>query len=393
MGIAGDLAYKDEQTMKRLLLLDYFRGPDSTGFAAIKHNGDAKISKVASNPLDLFEMASFKAALSGSSCKAFIGHNRMATRGGVNTANAHPFQYDHIIGAHNGTLDLMSTGRLEDALGEKFSVDSQALFAAIAKLGIKATIKLCTTGRDSHTGAWSLVWYDQNEGSLNFLRNDHRPMWYAYSDDFKQVFYASEWQMIEAAVKMSVNGYKLYQEDKTNYQFWATPVDTHLKFDLDVLKKGGASYKPKAVEIKGREPVPVVSTTGQDPFYRNGTGGNSGKNPTGFHTTPSSTTNLGPNQKHSSKDSGEVSVVHLLGDIGKPLAGYIDPIKFHQLSKYGCCWCGGDVQFNTPGVTIYDRDDLLLCPPCSGHVTTSEDVTLPASRIIVSKGTLDSLAL
>jgi hypothetical protein len=36
VGVAGDLALKDEALMKRLLIFDYLRGPDSTGLAAIE---------------------------------------------------------------------------------------------------------------------------------------------------------------------------------------------------------------------------------------------------------------------------------------------------------------------------------------------------------------------
>ena len=63
VGIAGDLSYKDEKFMKRLLVLDYFRGTDSTGLAAIRKGGEAVISKAAVNPLDLFDMSSFEKAL------------------------------------------------------------------------------------------------------------------------------------------------------------------------------------------------------------------------------------------------------------------------------------------------------------------------------------------
>ncbi len=392
VGVAGDLAYKDEQTMKRLFLLDYFRGPDSTGFAAIRNNGDAKIAKISSNPLDLFDMASFKEALNGLNSIAFMGHNRAATRGGVNTLNAHPFHFGHIVGAHNGTLDSASTKRLETELDEIFSVDSQALFAAIAKFGIKKTIELCNEGKTSSDGAWSLVWYDQNEGSLNFLRNKWRPLWYAFSKDFKEIFWASQWEMIDAAVKMSANGYELYTEDKTGYKFFQTAEDVHMKFDLNLLKAGGDKRpKPKAVKIKGREAVPVVTTMGNDPFMRQG-----GSMSPGFHTTPSSTTsttNPGQTQKHTSKgDKALIDVVHMFGSNEKPYAGYITEEKFNDLAKYGCSWCGGNVAFGEPGITLFDRDDMLLCPPCSGHERSTTDIANPPpTRVIVLPATMESL--
>lgn len=147
VGIAGNLLYQDEFTMKRLLMADYFRGPDSTGFAAIRTNGDAFVAKLASNPIDLFNQKNFDTALNGNASRAFIGHNRAATRGKVVSANAHPFHFGSIVGAHNGTLDQESWDRLEEKLGEKYTVDSMALIAAIDKLGIEKTIKLCNEGK------------------------------------------------------------------------------------------------------------------------------------------------------------------------------------------------------------------------------------------------------
>jgi glucosamine 6-phosphate synthetase-like amidotransferase/phosphosugar isomerase protein len=113
VGIAGKLTVKDEATMKRLFLLDFFRGPDSTGLAAVRGDGNIHVSKLASHPIDLFDSARFKTALSGYNSKIFLGHNRYATKGKVNANNAHPYHYGDIVGAHNGTLSISSWRALE----------------------------------------------------------------------------------------------------------------------------------------------------------------------------------------------------------------------------------------------------------------------------------------
>lgn len=353
VGIAGLLAHKDDATMKRLFLLDYFRGPDSTGLAAIRTSGDIKLSKINSHPLDLFEMSKFKDALSAHQTKAYIGHNRSATRGLVNTFNAHPFHFDHIIGVHNGTLDNSSHSAIEKALDEKFPVDSQAVIASIAKLGIDETMKMMS-------GAWSLVWYDQNEDTLNFLRNKERPMWYAYNKACDQLFYASEWPMIDSAVKLS-GQYELYQDPEKGHRFWATEEDVHYAYDLKVLRAGSAERpKPKARVLKGKEPTPVVATAGHDPFNRGSRLGSGGvqwpSNQTGS-THSSTTTSLGTNVPRT--------LLHLVGDIKAPFAGYIDEEKFNALAKYGCSWCQTDIEFGEQGVLIYERDDIIICPTCA----------------------------
>lgn len=377
VGIAGALAFKDEATMKRLFLLDYFRGPDSTGLAAIRDNGDAHVAKIASHPLDLFEFPKFKSALNGNASKAFIGHNRAATRGAVSTYNAHPYSIDHIVGAHNGTLDYKSVQRLEDAVGTVFPVDSMALFAAIAKLGVKAAIELCETGKDSTTGAWSLVWYDQIEGTLNFLRNKHRPLWYAYSEDFKQMFWASEWPMIAHALQMS-GQYKLYAEPKTNNRYWATEEDTHYKIDVDVLKAGSTNRpKLKAKKIEGREPVTVVNAaTGTFPFQRPAV--------TSHGTTTTSPSTGGTTG--TGKSEPVKALIHLYGSGEAPFAGYMSYEKFCDLAAFGCSWCQGDVKYDDRGVTIYERDDIILCTECSGH--RNNDVA--STRIIVPPSVIEA---
>lgn len=376
VGIAGDLAFKDEGTMKRMLLLDYFRGMDSTGLAVVRNTEVTKLAKIASHPLDLFDSSRFKEALNGTNSKVFIGHNRAATRGGVNGINAHPFEFDHIIGAHNGTLCYKGVNALEEALDEKFPVDSMALFAAIAKLGIEETIKLIYEGKDSTTGAWALTWYDSIEGSINFLRNKHRPLWYAFEKDFKRIFWASEWPMIHGATKLS-GPYELYQEEGTGHTYWQFDENVHFKFDVDVLKKGSDKRpKAKAQTLKGKEHPPVK---GPDPFQRNPTTGG-GKN--GFLQN---VTHLTTNQTTSSNHQGGKSttgnrVVNLLGDVGNPLAGFLDREKFEALAKYGCSWCGTDVEWDEPGILIFERDDILLCSGCA-HGDADDPNVVPPNRI------------
>lgn len=353
VGIAGALSFNDEATMKRLLLLDYARGPDSTGFAAIRKTGEACIAKVGSHPLDLFDMARFKAALSGSSSKVFLGHNRAATRGAVSTYNAHPYEFDHIVGAHNGTLDCSSAKDLEDLLGVKHPVDSMAIFESIANVGIAETAK-------SLKGAWALVWYDTSDGTLNFLRNKERPMYYAWTKDFKKLFWASEWEMLEAALKMSSTKYEMYEERGTGYQFFPMSEDVHYKFDVQAIIDGdGHKPKPKCKTIKGKEAPPVKAA---DPFSRTAQVGND--NTMGFHTpdlgvigTPRTLTTISPS-KH--KDC-----VHLKGDEDDPFAGAITKDEFEKAAQYGCSWCGSDVNWGDTGLIVSIKHDSVLCGKCS----------------------------
>lgn len=336
--------------MKRLLVLDMFRGMDSTGVCAIRNDGTPHIAKVPSHPLDLFDMTKYRVAMNGTNSKVLMGHNRSATVGGVSSANAHPFEVDHIVGMHNGTLDHKSRRNLEEALDEKHSVDSLSLIAAIAKFGIKEAIEMCYEGKDYHDGAWSLVWYDGLEGSLNFLRNKHRPLWYSYSKDFKQLFWASEWPMIAAATRLGV-GYELYMDDK-GHRFWQTDEDVHLKFDVALLKAGSDKRpKPTAKLIKGREPNPVYTAPKSDPFKR--------------ETIPEIKARLASGTTSQTNTDGKSgSVIHMTVTDLNPLGGYISKKEFEEMAKYGCSWCQADVDYKEPGILIFERDNIVLCPAC-----------------------------
>jgi predicted glutamine amidotransferase len=385
VGIAGNLEYKDEATMKRLLLFDYFRGTDSTGLASITMGGDTTIAKIASNPIDLFEMPKFKNGLNANVAQAFIGHNRAATRGATSNYNAHPFHYGDVTGAHNGTLDYQSTKLLEEIQNETFAVDSQALFSAINQFGLDGIIPMINEGATSSDGAWALTYYDKKTDTMNFIRNRWRPLWYAIEKDKKRIFWASEWPMIEAAIQMSVNGYELLADEK-GYTYWQFDVDTHYQFDMTELREGIWEDPRKGV-IKGKEPKPAAQTSGtKDPFDRKDTGGTG----CGFHSTMTTigqpkgtggttTTSLGKTEK---------TVIHLLGYNDSPFAGIVTEEEFNKISYGGCSFCGEDIDFNDVGITIYEREEKCLCPTCSG---APADKTKAANKVYATDPALIQL--
>lgn len=403
VGIAGDLRLADEFSMKRLLLADYFRGPDSTGMAAIATNGDIKVAKIASNPIDLFDQASFRSALNGNGSRAFIGHNRFKTKGKVSTANAHPFHVEHIVGAHNGTLDTASHKRLEEKLGEEFDVDSLALFTAIAKFGIEETIGLCTEGKTSQDGAWALTWYDQDKGTLNFLRNKHRTLFYSHMTSmtegkYDHLMWASEWWMIRETMESSVNGkYKIWtkKEGKSNIGYFSFDPDVLYSWDLAELKEGGTKpVKPKCKKLKGREPEPVKSyvpfqypSHSREGPWPKATGLGTHTGNAGQTNTTLSTTNSRGNK------SKEKTVIELTGNpVKHPYANIIDEDKFNSLcdstGKVKCGYCETVVKFGDPGVSIFEREGKVLCRDCMGYPKEKEN---PPVRLYVNASIFDAL--
>jgi len=381
VGVAGQLALKDEKLLKHLLMFDYFRGPDSTGLAAVRGNGDVYIAKLATHPINLFHDRRFTAALNGAQSRAFIGHNRATTRGATIDMNAHPFVFNHIVGAHNGTLEHSCIADLEKAAGDKYNVDSQALFAAIAAVGVEAAIKMSQ-------GAWSLVWYDMKEKTLNFLRNKERPMWYAFTKDFSRIIWASQWEFIHAAALSNEYELHTWTENDRSFQFRFTDEDVMYSFNLDELGRKNEQPKPKVKKIEGK------------PKYVSMTGNYGGSNVTGFFPVrqdngssyqKTANTNSGgtknsngggrANTPGSGSDRTHVSVSSRTGTPDNPFANLITKEEFDQLNTNGCAWCQSPVHWGDTGIIVMENAGAMIGPCCT-HRTDSNRVMTKVDLMI-----------
>lgn len=357
VGIAGQMEFKDEAILKKLLLADFIRGSDSTGVAAISKQNVTKIAKIASHPIDLFDTKRFS-MINAATSSAIIGHNRAATKGAVNTVNAHPFEYDHIVGVHNGTLEGTAWYDLKQMIDVDTDVDSQAVFASFAKNGIEKTIEVLE-------GAWAFVWWDRSDKTLNFLRNDKRPFYYGVSEDRKKLFWASEHPMISYACNTGSSEVKFDKPDGSHVYF-ATQVDMWYSIPQADLGFGGkikpleeyivCEMKPKVKEVVKK----VVSPFPTGTQHRVGNGG----------TTPSRTFTAGGHG--STAHSTKKDVIDLDGTADKPFGGYIDQATFQKIAEYGCDFCGKELNFwESQGSIIWEKTNRILGPCCSGtkHVS------------------------
>lgn len=360
VGIAGDLNHADEDRIKRLLVLDWFRGKDSVGLAGIRNSGEVKIAKTIDSPTQLFDMGKFRDACNANQSCAFIGHNRAATRGAVSHSNAHPFQFDHIVGAHNGTLWPSSHSALEKAMGETYPVDSQAVIAAIAALGIDETIKLME-------GAWAVSYFNLDDGTMNFIRNKERNLWYATTRSKNHLVWASEWGMIKGAMYESEG---LIARDGEGHGFFEFVEDVHYSFDVRALKDGKEVPKPRVKKMEGKKvgPFRPISRIGgrsgasqgnmreSDPFHREV--GNDGATRNQFRPENSTTPQSG----------SEVAVPFLTitASAADPWGGELTKERFEEISKHGCDLCQQTIDWGEDGVVIWDRDDVIICGNCSG---------------------------
>lgn len=238
VGCAGHIGVKEDNALKLLLILDGIRGIDSTGAAFISSGNRTTVVKQVGNPYELAADQRYEREFKFLN-RAIIGHNRWATQGAVNKRNAHPFDFDTLVGVHNGSLT--SKWRLDDA--KDFTVDSENLFHHIEKKGLKDAL-------NNLAGAWSLVWWDKLSETLNFLRNKERPLMYCKSEDGKTLFWASEAWMLEVA---------LSRYDIKRKAIESTVEDMHYEMHIDdkgVIAASSTTYAPATYYVP-----PVVQHT------------------------------------------------------------------------------------------------------------------------------------
>ncbi|AGF91047.1 hypothetical protein SXHG_00025 [Synechococcus phage MRHenn-2013a] len=194
VGVAsrGAMTAQMKEFFAQLLYHDVVRGEHATGIAAVDTlTQSVEIFKKAMPSYRfLYEPGVAELFDNKKNFNIFIGHNRHATMGDkTKDIFAHPFQHGHITGVHNGTIrdqTLLDDHRL-------FDVDSDNLFYHMSQNGLDHTLERLN-------GAFALVWYNSEDNTLNFIRNDERPMCIGVLDN-ECVVWASEMGMLRWLVR------------------------------------------------------------------------------------------------------------------------------------------------------------------------------------------------
>lgn len=359
VGMAGGLTYSDEQRFKLMLLLDYFRGQDSTGVAVLRNDGKTvETLKVADDPIILMQHTNFETVLDATKSTIFLGHNRASTIGASTRANAHPFTHGTITGVHNGTLTKACKDALSVRVGEEFGTDSETVFAHINMYGIEDTVSRMV-------GAWALVFIDTADNTLNMIRNNERPLFICSKETSRGTVlqWASEYEMIASARMMTADTAPLAEDDE-GFAYFPLPTDIlHTWKMSDLLAKEGRPTC-KAVKGAGGTPPKVTYTAPASVgFTANNNGSTYQSPPPAIITEPSIT-------------------VTVIEDAEDPFNGLLTENQWDYIASYGCSYCGASVHPSDTGLTVFTVEQIVLCPNCSdSKVTTVNGTAVVPHRI------------
>lgn len=231
VGMAGAINVKEREVFKDMLVACQVRGRDATGAISIGVDNSVGWAKTVGTPDRLFELKSWDRAVDRYNSKILIGHCRAKTIGENVHQNAHPFDHEHVIGVHNGTL---SHGWRQDRSADGYKVDSDWLLSQISERGVEQIIP-------EISGAWTLNWWDRRNNTINFLRNDERPLYFAWSQDKKTMFWASEPWMLHGVVGRQIKLADLESGFNTcklaENELWSFEVSKHEGFKATAPKK------------------------------------------------------------------------------------------------------------------------------------------------------------
>lgn len=184
-GASSYLSPREVEAITRLGILASFRGTDSTGIAVGKRKKRSVTPRIVKGvtPSTTFFSQHEVIEVMRDRPIFIIGHTRQATVGKLVPALAHPIRAAHIVGAHNGVIRAFEP---KDRQSETVS-DSTLFFDTLAEVDIEDTV--LDAGPNA---AIATVYYDTNKQTINFYRNEKRPLYVALVNKGATYYWHSE---------------------------------------------------------------------------------------------------------------------------------------------------------------------------------------------------------
>lgn len=166
---------KDQEVFQQMLYADALRGWDATGIFGVDRLGNVDIKKaaVAAGPfLTTKPYEDFKKNIL-SKYRFIVGHNRKATVGEKRHKDAHPFwnKEEKICLVHNGMVSN------HKEFCKEATVDSASMVTALSNTDDMRSVIAKVEG------AFAFIWYNTEEKTLHFIRNNMRPLFIVETDD------------------------------------------------------------------------------------------------------------------------------------------------------------------------------------------------------------------
>lgn len=241
----GKFAAARRDAFRECLLTSVLRGSDATGIGVVRKGQEKATPEIFKKALaapDFLQLRRFERYITDfQDYSAVLGHTRAATYGGKSPDhNAHPFQEGHITLTHNGHISNAYQLLPHDKLTAGAEVDSHRLTIAMARDGELETL-------NKAEGAFALVWHNSQKGTLNFARNQGRPLKFCFIKDQNTMFWASERLMLRW--RLEENGLEVDGTYKN------LVPGAWLEFDLSDLRKFKIHHfnqRPRTGAIVGR---------------------------------------------------------------------------------------------------------------------------------------------
>lgn len=247
-GLAGIIctgpAYKDEvEFFDQLTWVTALRGRDSTGAMALDKAGNTRVFKTLGSVATMRHKLPRDMWLTNSFIRGMMFHHRDATVGDVTIENAHPFETDRYIGAHNGTM------RSYEFRSDPNKTDSEILMETIDRDGLMPTLERLRD--DNAENAYALTLYDKADSRFILYRNFSRSLFLFKVRGWAGVkMWASEESAIEFIAKRvgahpeveSVLPYTVYKIDPRTLIVKKYPIGAPSKVEKEKVPIGPPWY-------------------------------------------------------------------------------------------------------------------------------------------------------